>query len=57
MVCYGIFWSGQLRATKRALNPNLQVAVMHVWYVCSQLSSGLAQGMNGMHRMQSDMHV
>ena len=59
---YGMLWyflESSIQETKIALNPNLQVAFMHVWYVCTQLSFGLAQGMNGihMHRMQSEMHV
>ena len=54
MVFSGVVNCGQ---PKEPSNPNLQVAFMHVWYACTQLSFELAQGMNGMHRMQSDMHV
>ena len=43
-----------LRATRGALNPNVQVVITHASHVCSQLSFGLPLKMNGMHRTQFD---
>ena len=39
---------------RKAGNPNLQVAVMHVWHVCSQHLFGLPLRLYRMHRTQSD---
>ena len=38
---------------QNSLNPNLQVAFAHAWYVFSH-SIGRSLRMNGMHRTQSD---
>ena len=41
-----------LRATRGALNPNVQVVITHALHACSQLSFGLPLRMNVMHRTQ-----
>ena len=41
-----------MRATREAHNPNVQVVITHASHVCSQRSFGFPLTMNGMHRTQ-----
>ena len=41
-----------MRATREARNPNVQVVITHASHVCSQRSFGFPLTMNGMHRTQ-----